>query len=108
MSNEYEPMDVDRLLDDIAKFGPLYIEGVQSGFHVDHVDDDYATIMWKNSGTEEEIHRDKLKPLPRQLSRNGYEVKLMQPAKTTLMVRRVVPYVKHGPFESLVEKMYFA
>lgn len=113
MSNAYEPMDVKFLRQTIRRHAPVFEPGKSSGFHVENVDGEHATVVWKNNGTDETIHRDQTERLSGVLSKSGYEVRLTRPANTTLIVRKVEPVVIHGsalegntmgPFETLVEK----
>lgn len=112
--NLYQPMDVDELRRAIETHGPLYQPPDVYGFEATDVDGEHAVISWRNTFGEAP-HGDLIAKLKKHLSRNGYEAKIGKPAKTTLIVRKVVPYVAHygasalgntmGPFESMVERL---
>lgn len=114
--NVYEPMKLSRLRKAIAKHGPLFSENETSGFYAEIVDDEQAEVIWRNAGEDESTkHREEIERLSKALNRNGYESRLMKPANTTLLVRKVEPYVVHGsafgerkmgPFETAVENHF--
>lgn len=108
--NVYEPMDTKLLRLTVRRHVPVFEPDKSSGFHVEHEDGEYATVSWRNVGTEETIHRDETEKLAGILNRNGYEARMTKPANTTLIVRKVQPVVTHGsavetkgPFERMVE-----
>ena len=112
--NVYLPIDVARLRNTISKRSPVFKPGESSGFKVEDVDGEHATVVWQNVGTDETMHRDETESLSGRLNRSGYEVRLTKPANTTLIVRRVQPIVTHGAivkenamgtFELMVEQL---
>jgi len=111
----FQPMDVKLLRLTIRRNSPVFEAGKSSGFHVEDVDGEQATVTWRNNGTDEAIHRDEVKNLAGTLNHSGYEVRVTKPANTTLIVRKVQPVITHGaavkenhmmgPFELQVEGM---
>jgi len=109
-------MDVKLLRMMIRKHSSVFEPEKTSGFQVEDVDGEQATIVWRNVGTDEVVHRDEIKRLSATLNRSGYEVRLTKPANTTLIARKVQPIVTHGAavkegitmgtFELMVERLY--
>lgn len=113
--NFYEPMDERLLRLTIRRCAPVWETGVSSGFAIEHLDSEYATVTWRNNGTDESLHRDEIQGLSGILSENGYEVEIQKPAGTTLIVRKVKPVEVRmqatganltGAFERAVEQRY--
>lgn len=113
--NVYEPLDATGLKAVISQVAPLYIAGGQSGFEVRIAKENHATVIWRNVGEDEYLHRDELEKLRNPLCKAGYEIKMLKPANTTMVVRKVQPVVIHGsaiegqnmgPFESQVESQF--
>ncbi len=113
--NYYEPMDSRLLRLTIRRHASAWEAGGSSGFAIEHLDPEYATVTWKNNGTDESLHRDEIRRLSGVLSENGYETEIEKPAGTTLIVRKVKPVEVRmqatganltGAFERAVEQRY--
>lgn len=108
--NVYDKLSKRLLKQTLRNHLPVF-DGVSSGFHIEHADDNSATVIWKNAGTDETLHRDVMGKASRVLQQNGYHVRRTKPANTSLIVKQVVPVVAHtsesvmGPFEQMVERL---
>jgi hypothetical protein len=112
--NVYEPLNLSDLRQFVRKLSKLYSPGSSSGFQVEDSDGEYATVHWQNVGDDGTLHRDESKKLAKRLNKKGYEVRVIQPAKTTLIVRKVKANVTHGSalpenvkmsFEAMVDSL---
>lgn len=105
-SNVYSSLDLGSLRQVLRRHGPEHVTGKSSGFQVQHTDGEYATVIWRNEGSDITNHEDEAVRIAGALNREGYEARTTKPGKMTVIVRKVVPMVGHagmGPFESMLE-----